>query len=83
MSPQKITMVYKTHTCRQMEYNRCSGTTIEGHSRTGTAPEAFCGGWRLLRENANNFPQNIYIDYCPFCGEWLEADSRTAPPEKK
>lgn len=78
--PIETTLIEKTHTCRIMEYNRGAGCyKVVGLSRTTN----FCGSWRLLLADGDvrpNFPQNLYVDYCPFCGEWLQGDDRTAPP---
>ena len=79
MSPVEVRLIEHTHTCRPMEYNRKSCEVVS----VARGVQAICGTWRLLRDEEPSFPGNLYIDYCPFCGEWLEADSRTAPAKEE
>jgi len=91
--PIETTLIEKTHTCRIMEYNRGEGYKVVGRSRTTNfcglwrlLPADGAVRPNISLQNLAdgdvrpNFPQNLYVDYCPFCGEWLQGDDRTAPP---
>lgn len=80
--PVTVTYIEHTHECRAMQYTRRSCCVVSISRNDGLRSDGashLIGTWKLLRKEEENFPQNLYIDYCPFCGEWLAADDRTAP----